>query len=79
MTTLLKKAIKGEQVTDEDIADELYEICCNVHSSCGSECPIYKIIGDIPWTDDLKNCKYFKNGQFMLERIREYYKENPND
>ena len=70
MSEVLRKLIAGELVIDNDLEDELYEICDRVHASCHDECPIYQKFGDVPWTDDLSNCKYFKNGEKMLAELR---------
>lgn len=76
---LLLKLIRQEQVTDQDIADELYEICDRVHSSCDSDCPVYSINGNrVPDTaNDFKvnrGCDTFKDGEAMLRFIRERLK-----
>ena len=70
MSTLLYKVIQSEPVTDKDIENELYEICCDEHSSCGHECPVYEIGWNIPFVEDLTICKCFKDGSKMLAYIR---------
>ena len=67
---------KGVQVTDDDIADELYEICSRVHASCDSECPVYRINGGPvnlhkPFEEN-RGCDCFKAGHAMLRFIREH-------
>jgi hypothetical protein len=72
---LLMKLIKEEKITDEDLANELYEICDKVHSSCDNSCPVYELNGGVPDTaKDFKinrGCDTFKNGFKMLEFIRQ--------
>ncbi len=72
---LILKLTKGESITDADLRNELYEICDRVHSSCNSDCPVYKINGNkVPDTTfDFKvnrGCDCFKSGKNMLEFIR---------
>jgi len=74
MGKLLDSAVNGWKITDEDIADDLYEICVRVHASCGSECPVYKknkgaVGADKPF-DENRGCDCFKNGKAMLEFLR---------
>lgn len=71
MNDLLRNAILKEEITDNDIADALYEICDHVHSSCDSNCPIYNLYGEVPKDWDDWNCAYFKNGHKMLRKLRE--------
>jgi queuine/archaeosine tRNA-ribosyltransferase len=75
MEDLIVLLAKGKQITDEHIKSELYEICDRVHSSCDSECPVYRLNGNkIPDTvNDFKvnrGCDCFKSGANMLEFIR---------
>jgi len=72
---LIMKLIKNEQITDKDLAWELYDICDSVHSSCNSDCPVYELNGNsVPDTaNDWKvnrGCDCFKNGDEMLSFIR---------
>jgi hypothetical protein len=76
MEDLLLKLALGQKISDEDIANGLYEICDSVHSSCGSDCPVYCLNGnEVP--DIAKDfnanrgCDCFKNGSAMLKFIRE--------
>lgn len=75
MEDLIVTIAKGKQVTDDQIKDELYEICDSVHSSCDSGCPVYRLNGNaVPDTANDFNvnrgCDCFKNGTSMLEFIR---------
>lgn len=72
---LLLKLAKGENITDADLENELYEVCDRVHSSCNSDCPVYNLNGNsVPDTaKDFKvnrGCDCFNNGKKMLEFIR---------
>lgn len=65
MNKLLQAAIEKRPITDNAIADALYEICNNVHASCNNECPIFeKVKGLITY------CPYHKNGMGMLRYLR---------
>ena len=68
--SLIEKPINKEKITDKDIAEELYEICDRVHSSCYCECPIYEKFNEIPWNKEKDNCKFFKDGKSMLKELR---------
>lgn len=74
------KMINGESIANEDLADELYEICDRVHSSCNDDCPVYKI-NEGPWGGDNETsvkqfndcgCGCFKRGWAMFNFIRKY-------
>ncbi len=72
---MINKLIRGEKITDEDIENELYEICDRVHSSCDNECPVYKKNGGAltngkNWEEN-RGCDCFKNGKAMLKYLRE--------
>ncbi len=69
MTNLIEKLINKKKITDKDIEYELYEICCNEHAGCNSECPAYDDIRD---TEEFKNgnCPFFKDGKAMLKHFR---------
>ena len=41
METVLRKLIRGESVSDEDLEEALYEMCDNEHASCNEYCLIY--------------------------------------
>ena len=66
MNTLLEKLIKGEKVTDSDLASELHNICDGVHSSCDPACPVHEMNNGIPWLQsstgfalDCTTCQYY--------------------
>jgi hypothetical protein len=68
---LIIKLIKGEKITEDDIKNELYEICDREHYSCNSNCPVYYLNkNSIPDTRNAFDCDYFKSGSKMLEFIR---------
>ena len=71
---LILKIIKGQTISDEDIQDELHEICETEHSSCNSNCPVYDINGgEAPNTiTDNRGCDCFKNGSKMLTFIKNH-------
>jgi len=83
MNDIVMKIIKGEKVPDQDLADELYEVCCSVHSSCGNDCPVFKSnCGSIPYEYHIVKhgrrkgqmdgeCSCFKNGSEMLKFLRQ--------
>jgi hypothetical protein len=58
-----------------DTIEILYEICDNVHSSCGIECPVYELNGGPvnphrPFREN-RGCDCFKNGSKMFAFIKE--------
>lgn len=70
MNDILKKLIAGTEITDAEIANELYEICDRIHSSCNSECPIYAVNDSTPLTID-HACPCHKDGHAMLAFLRD--------
>ena len=77
MNDFLKKIIKGEPVTDGDIANELHDVCDKVHSDCDNECPVFEAAGGIPYVRRGQNreCSCYKNGSAMLAFLRKAQKE----
>ncbi|MDP2692700.1 MAG: hypothetical protein Q8O88_03630 [bacterium] len=77
---LIEKLIRGQKVSKSEIASELYEICERVHSSCGSQCPVFKLNGgEVPNTQPFeqnRGCDCFKNGKAMYDFIK---KSKPQD
>jgi len=67
---ILKKIIKGETITKEDIVNELYEMCDDVHASCDNCCLIYDLNNRIPTRGVNGNCIYFKNGEKILSKLK---------
>lgn len=67
MNDIILKLVLGQQITEEEIHNELYEICCSVHAGCDDDCPVYRLAGGTPGTED---CSCFKNGKLMAEAIR---------
>ena len=58
----------------QDVKDALYEVCCNQHSSCNDECPVYLENGSkIPTDKASQSCKCFKDGGEMLKFLRKKY------
>ena len=72
MKDLIIKLIKKEPITDKDIANELEEICWNVHASCDTNCPVFRLNGNkIPVDDDSRyGCSCFKDGEKMLNFVK---------
>ena len=68
---IIKKLIKGNGLTKREIYNWLYEICDDVHGSCGSECPVYEINGGPvnPCRENL-GCACFKDGKAMYEFLK---------
>lgn len=75
MNSLLKKAVDRQPITDEDVIQELYRICCREHGSCNSDCPVYAVNGNQclgagrPF-DENHGCDCFKDGAKMLRFLR---------
>ena len=70
MEKIIEKLINKQEITDEDLAEELYDICDREHAFCNSNCPIYALKDRIPWNKDKTNCLFFRSGRKMLERLR---------
>ena len=75
---LIEKLVVNEKVSKEDIYNELYEICEDVHSGCYSKCPVFRLNdskapgSDKPF-DENRGCDCFKNGKAMYEFIKEFH------
>lgn len=70
---LILKLIQKEKIVEQDIYNELHEICDREHSSCNSDCPVYLVNQDeIPLNKETNKCICFKNGikmyNFILNR-----------
>ncbi len=65
MENLIEKLINKEKITDEDIEEELYDICDREHASCNEICPMYNL------KNEKEKCPYFKDGKAMLKKLRE--------
>ncbi len=74
---LVLKLARGEKITDADLAPEFYEICDQVHSSCDSGCPVYRLNNnEVPYTEGGDSgCDCFKNGTAMLKFVRKKLKD----
>ena len=70
MDSILIKVIKGDNVTENDIEDSLYEICDKCHSSCSSRCLVYRVNNNSVPKDEDDCCMCFKNGHAMLDFIK---------
>lgn len=74
--SMLLKLIKGEPISDNEIGEELYDICDRVHSGCNSDCPVFRLNGnkvlreELSYTKHDAGCDCFKNGREMLRFIR---------
>jgi len=73
MDDLLRTLIKGKKVTDEQIYDELFDMCDRVHCACDSNCIVYEINDyEIPLKKGkYEECMCFKNGKKMFDFIKE--------
>ena len=79
METLIEKLLRKNASNVElevvgiqriDIFDALSDICETVHSSCDSECPVYKLNNnEVPWDEDFLVCRCLKNGRAMAISI----------
>jgi hypothetical protein len=67
---LLLNLIKGFAPTEQELYNELYEMCDREHSGCNENCLVYEINGyKIPLITD--ECMCFKNGRKMFNFIKE--------
>lgn len=69
---ILKKLIKKEQLTDEDLVVLLNSICEDEHFSCKNDCPIYTELFTVEQKEESR-CPYFKNGEKMLNDLYTFY------
>ena len=73
---ILIKLATGKKIGDTDIANALYDVCETEHSSCNDNCPVYFLNGsrapgnEKPFNTN-RGCDCFKNGQSMLNFIRQ--------
>jgi hypothetical protein len=65
MNLLLKAAIEKRPITDNALADALYEICDREHATCNNECPVYEKAKGFH-----SSCPYHKRGMAMLRYLR---------
>ncbi len=65
---ILEKAIKQEKITEQDICDELYEICDKVHAECNDRCPVFEL--SLGLTPGHPYCVCHKSGKRMLRFIQ---------
>lgn len=76
MNKLLRKIINKKPFDDRDIADALYQICEDIHSSCDDNCPVYELnhgcVGEDKPRSENSGCDCFKNGKAMLKFLREH-------
>jgi hypothetical protein len=77
---LLEKLVKSEPVTDNDLANELHDVCDEEHSSCSNYCPVFKANGgkapkDRSHLSKHCGCACFKNGGKMLAFLRKAHAE----
>lgn len=68
---ILKKIILKQEITDEEISEELRNLCEAVHSCCDGGCPVYEINEGPANSEHNENgCACFKSGKSMLNFIR---------
>ena len=66
---LITKIILGFSIENEDITQELYNICDREHASCNNDCPVFAVGGEVPLNADGRNCSCFKDGIQMRDFI----------
>lgn len=71
MTAIVIKIIKNGKVTDEDLVEELFNMCDD--SNFCEECPIHEI--QTQKEKSSPNCDCQRNGGAMLKKLREHYKK----
>lgn len=73
-SSLLKYASAevGQNVTEDEKKEILFEVCDLVHSSCDARCPVYELNGcEAPNNEhNGYGCDCFKSGSSMLEFIK---------
>lgn len=74
MNVILEKAIKGQPITDDDIRNDLAEICEQTCGQCDSSCPVYELNGNkVVCRNGSPRCVCLRDGDAMLRFIREHY------
>ena len=63
MNTLIYKCMMGKHITNKDIENALFDICENVHASCGSDCPVWLLRTEAE--RQKMDCHCHKNGEAM--------------
>lgn len=72
MNELVVAVIRGEPVCDEMLKAVLYEICCDRHSNCSDECPVFAANdGTVDGVSSRNGCSCFKNPAKMLAFLRQ--------
>jgi hypothetical protein len=69
---ILTSVIKGQIPSEKEIKNALYEMCDREHSSCNSDCLVYKLNGNqVPNLENTRcGCDCFKDSTKILEFIR---------
>ena len=71
--TILIKLARGGKPSEEDLKNALYEVCDRVHSFCDDECPVFLLNrGQVTPFLENRGCACFKNGEKMLDFIRNH-------
>ena len=78
--TLIEKLVHGIEISDFEINLELYYICDREHSSCNSDCPVFKLnFNKAPGSNkpfkENRGCDCFKDGREMYIFIKNAYKK----
>jgi hypothetical protein len=63
MNELIYKAMMGKTITNKDIENALHDICDNVHSSCGCDCPVWLLQTEAE--RKIGKCPHCRNGESM--------------
>jgi len=81
---LIEKLVMGLEVTKDEIEYELLQICDREHSSCNSECPVYRLNGSAVVNGHKlftvnRGCDCFKDGREMYKFIKKHIKRQVNN
>ena len=63
MNELIYAAMMGKPISNKLVENALHDICDNVHSSCGCDCPVWLLKSD--GERKIMHCQYHKNGEAM--------------
>jgi len=72
--SILTKLVLGQTPTQEEIEEELAEVCEDTHAYCSDQCPVFELNGSkVPNKLRTKSrCDCFKNGKKMATFIKEH-------
>ena len=65
--TLIEKLVLNKKITNEEVEEELVEICSKIHhlpTGCHDDCPVFRI-NDNSRVGEYDDCDCFRDGHSM--------------